>query len=216
MSDFVPFDDVRAVFEKTGAAVYFSHLDLIRTVSRALRRCGLDIWMTEGFTPRPHLVFTPPLSLGYQSLCEIMDFRLNKGASLDKDAFFSAFPAALKIRDLYIPQRKLKEIAFAGYDISFACSASGNDISSLFSKPVNVIKKTKRSQQLTDITKFIKHLDLSEFDGIINMSVILSCSAVESLSPSYLLSAMTQNGFELQNAAICRTAFYDSQLNIFK
>lgn len=216
MNEYVPFTDVRAVFEKTGAAVYFSHLDLIRTVSRALRRSHLDIWMTEGFSPRPHLVFTPPLSLGYESICEIMDFRLNKGAELNKDAFIKAFPPVLKIRDVYLPERKMKEIAYAGYNIEFSCKNSCSDINKLFSSPVMMLKKTKRSEQVLDITKFIKRLDLSENDGIINMFVILSCSAGESLSPSYVISAMNQNGIDVHGAYVCRTAFYDDKLNIFK
>ena len=216
MPDYVPFTDVRAVFEKTGAAKYFSHLDLSRTVSRALRRSHLDIWMTEGFSPRPHLVFTPPLPLGYESVCEIMDFRLNLGAQLDKDAFINAFPPALRVREVYFPKRKLKEIAYAGYSLSFRCQKNAEDIKSLFSEPVMLLKKTKRSEQVTDITKFIKSLEISENDGIINLSVILSCSGNESLSPAYIIAALNQNGYGAECVSVCRTAFYDEKLNIFK
>lgn len=86
---------------------------------------ALDIWMTEGFSPRPHLVFTPPLSLGYESVCEIMDFRLNLGAELDKDAFISSFPPALSIKDVYFPERKLKEIEYAGYTLTLRGGQAG-------------------------------------------------------------------------------------------
>lgn len=216
MKEFVPFTDVRAVFEKTGAAKYFSHLDLTRTVSRALRRSHLDIWMTEGFSPRPHLVFTPPLSLGYESICEIMDFRLNLGAELDKEAFINAFPPALCVHKVYFPERKLKEIEYAGYNIKLSCAKPAAEIAELFSSPVMLLKKTKRSEQTVDITKFIKSLDLSENNGIINVSVILSCSGTESLSPSYIITALNENKFGAEIFSVCRTAFYDGKLNIFE
>ncbi|MBP3480501.1 MAG: DUF2344 domain-containing protein [Clostridia bacterium] len=216
MKEYVPFTDVRAVFEKTGAAKYFSHLDLTRTVSRALRRSRLDIWMTEGFSPRPHLVFTPPLSLGYESVCEIMDFRLNLGAELDKDAFISSFPPALSIKDVYFPERKLKEIEYAGYTLTLRADKPAEQISALFSAPVMLLKKTKRSEQIVDITKFIKSLDLSENNGIIKMSAVLSCSGSESLSPAYLISALAENGITAENISVCRTAFYDGTMNIFR
>ena len=148
MKEYVPFTDVRAVFEKTGAAKYFSHLDLTRTVSRALRRSRLDIWMTEGFSPRPHLVFTPPLSLGYESVCEIMDFRLNLGAELDKDAFISSFPPALSIKDVYFPERKLKEIEYAGYTLTLRADKPAEQISALFSAPVMLLKKQNARSRL--------------------------------------------------------------------
>lgn len=104
--------------------------------------------MTEGFSPRPHLVFTPPLSLGYESVCEIMDFRLNLGAELDKDAFISSFPPALSIKDVYFPERKLKEIEYAGYTLTLRADKPAEQISALFSAPVMLLKKTKRSERL--------------------------------------------------------------------
>lgn len=216
MREYVPFTDVRAVFSKTGAAKYFSHLDLTRTVSRALRRSRLDIWMTEGFSPRPHMVFTPPLSLGYESECEILDFRLKPGAELDRDAFINAFPPALKIHDIYYPERKLKEIEYAQYRITFRSGADTDQIKGLFSGPVMMLKKTKRSEQTVDITKFIKDLDLSENNGIISMSVILSCSGSETLSPAYIISALAENGYSVHGVSVCRTAFLDGTLKNFR
>ena len=216
MREYVPFTDVRAVFSKTGAAKYFSHLDLTRTVSRALRRSRLDIWMTEGFSPRPHMVFTPPLSLGYESECEILDFRLKLGAELDRDAFINAFPPALKIHDIYYPERKLKEIEYAQYRITFRSGADTDQIRQMFSGPVMMLKKTKRSEQTVDITKFIKDLDLSENNGIISMSVILSCSGSETLSPAYIISALDENGCGVHGVSVCRTAFLDGTLKNFR
>lgn len=215
MGQYVPFVDMRAVFEKRGSAMYFSHLDLTRTVARALRRSHQDIWMTEGFTPRPHIVFTPPLSLGYESTCEILDFRLNEGASFDKAAFISAFPPAVRVKDVYVPERRLRDIAYARYLIKLRCSCSCEDIAALFSGPVELVKKTKRSEQTVDITKFIKTLDTRTENGIIMIDAVLACGT-ESLSPSYITAALANSGADVCLLGVCRTAFYDINMKEFR
>lgn len=216
MSDNKPFIDVRAVFEKKDAAIFFSHLDLSRTVSRAMRRSKQDIWLSEGFTPRPHLVFTPPLSLGYESDCEMMDFRLNLGATLDREAFEKAFPDTLKIKDVYFPKTKLKDICFAKYSIEFDTKASAKEIVAFFSKPVMMLKKTKRSEQTVDITQFIHALECTGKGARLHLEATLDLSGTATLSPSYLIDALSQNGFEMQRIRVKRLAFLDKDMNLFK
>ena len=156
----LPFTEVRVIFNKTGSAMWFSHLDLMRAMSRALRRSGLDIWMSEGYTPRPHIVFTPPLSLGFESTCEIMDFRLNLGATYDTDALKKCFPPALSVNDIYVPHTKQKSIVYADYTLTLD-EYDDEKIRELFSKPVMMLKKTKRSEVTEDITTFIKAFEIS-------------------------------------------------------
>ena len=78
MNDVKDFTTVRIRFSKTGRARYISHLDLNRTMTRAVRRAGLPIWYTEGFNPKPKITFAAPLSIGTESMCEFMDIRLTE------------------------------------------------------------------------------------------------------------------------------------------
>jgi len=215
MSENLPFITVRAVFEKTGSAMWFSHLDLSRAVSRALRRSKLDVWMTQGFTPRVHLVFTPPLSLGFESRGEIMEFRLNLNAKLDKTALIEAMPPCLKIKEVYLPDTKLKEIMYADYTISFDSDCDTNAVTNLFSKPLMMIKKTKRSESETDITRFIKSFECRRDGARVTINTTLLCST-ESLSPSYILSALSQNGIDTDRVLVCRNGFRRENLEIFR
>ena len=41
----------RIRFEKTGRAVWMSHLDLMRLMQRAFRRAGVVLHHSQGFTP---------------------------------------------------------------------------------------------------------------------------------------------------------------------
>ena len=68
---------VRATFEKRRRAKYISHLDLMRCMTRAFKRAAVPIWYTEGFNPHAYLMFPLALSLGCESGCECMDFRID-------------------------------------------------------------------------------------------------------------------------------------------
>lgn len=55
------------IFSKTGKMVYISHLDLMRLLTRALRRAELPVKITEGFNPHPKLSLKRALKLGVES-----------------------------------------------------------------------------------------------------------------------------------------------------
>ena len=67
-------DKYRMRFSKTGRAVYISHLDLMRTITRAFLRAECRLKYSEGFNPHPNISIALPLSVGCESVCEIMDF----------------------------------------------------------------------------------------------------------------------------------------------
>ena len=76
--------DVRMSFEKTGMAKFISHLDTVRCITRAMKRACVPIWFTEGFNPHAFLTFAMPLSLGFESYCETVDFRLMEEVDLEE------------------------------------------------------------------------------------------------------------------------------------
>ena len=78
--------NVRIFFEKKGRAIYISHLDLMRTMQRALKRSGLPVWFTEGFNPRLYLNFPLALSLGTTGEREPMDIAVVEEIGLDLEA----------------------------------------------------------------------------------------------------------------------------------
>jgi radical SAM-linked protein len=66
----------RILFTKTGDAVWISHLDLMRLFQRAFKRAGLPLTHTQGYNPRPSVSIALPLSVGVESVCELLDFDL--------------------------------------------------------------------------------------------------------------------------------------------
>jgi len=67
---------IRFKFSKTGPYKYFSHLDIISMMSRAIRRAEIKIKYSEGFNPKPKMSFGPPTSLGIESHAEYGDLIL--------------------------------------------------------------------------------------------------------------------------------------------
>jgi radical SAM-linked protein len=66
----------RLRFSKLGKLRFLSHRDLARLWERSLRRAGVQVAYSEGFSPRPRLHFGLALSTGHESLGEYLDLDL--------------------------------------------------------------------------------------------------------------------------------------------
>ncbi|MDD4291801.1 MAG: TIGR03936 family radical SAM-associated protein [Clostridia bacterium] len=59
-------------YEKTYPSSMVSHIDTVRLMNRIIRRSGIDIAYSAGFNPHMEIFFSPALSLGVESVCEMM------------------------------------------------------------------------------------------------------------------------------------------------
>lgn len=76
---------VRIRYDKRGKVRFLSHRDLARVWERSLRRAGVRVAYSEGFSPRPRLSFGLALSTGYESLGEYLDVDLHPDATVSVD-----------------------------------------------------------------------------------------------------------------------------------
>lgn len=74
----MPQQRFRVRFSKGERVRYISHLDVLRFWERAIRRAGLPLAYSQGFTPHPKIAFAGPLPLGFASEAEIMDVTLDE------------------------------------------------------------------------------------------------------------------------------------------
>ena len=72
---------LRLKFGRGQELKFLSHLDLMRLWERALRRAGLPLAYSEGFTPHPRIALAAPLSLGVTSEADLMDIHLSRWLS---------------------------------------------------------------------------------------------------------------------------------------
>lgn len=68
----------RIVFRRDEDARFLAHLDAMKLWERALRRAGIPVANTEGYNPRPRIVFAAPLPLGMLAEREIVDVVLSE------------------------------------------------------------------------------------------------------------------------------------------
>lgn len=110
----------RLLFSKTGRARYISHLDLMRTFQRAFARACIEIKHTEGYNRHPFVSIALPLSLGFSSECEILEFGL-MGDIRPEDVpqrLTAVMPEGIIIHKCYAVERKLKELSRLNYIIN--------------------------------------------------------------------------------------------------
>lgn len=69
-------EKLRVIYSKSKEAIYLSHLDMLRVFETSLARAGILVEHTNGFNPRPELVFAHPLSVGIESTGEIFEVNL--------------------------------------------------------------------------------------------------------------------------------------------
>ena len=73
-----PVDKARIRFRKSGALRLLSHHDLMRTFERLLRRSELPFHRSQGFHPKPRLIFALSLPLGVVGCQEVVELELDE------------------------------------------------------------------------------------------------------------------------------------------
>ncbi len=177
---------IRAIFEKCGRAKYISHLDLNRCMQRTFKRSGIPVWYTEGFNPHIYINFALPLSLGYESKAEIMDFNITEQMPFDeiKDRLNKAMPEGLKVTKIYTPTTKQLEIKYSDFKISFDRYIKADFEKFMSQETINTIKKTKRGEKEIDLKPDIKVLSYEEADGKTIISMRLPAGNDKNINPS--------------------------------
>ena len=72
---------LRITYSQTGPLKYISHLDLIKLWERLLRRAGIPLAYSHGFTPHPKITVASPLPVGFEGLREVMEITLTSPIS---------------------------------------------------------------------------------------------------------------------------------------
>jgi len=70
-------------FSRGEEVKFLSHLDLMRLWERALRRAGLPLAYSQGFSPHPRLSLALPLPVGVTSQAELLELWLQRPLALD-------------------------------------------------------------------------------------------------------------------------------------
>ena len=191
----------RLLFSKTGRARYISHLDLMRTFQRAFQRADLTIKHTEGFNPHPFISILLPLSLGFSSQCEVLEFQL-LGETLHEEVparLNAVLPEGITVERCYEGGRKAKELALVEYQLTmeYDNGVPAEAVSvwqeMLGRESLQVTKKSKKSktgETIVDIIPLVKSFAVTEEDGNLVLDAVISAQN-PGLNPQLFLTALS-------------------------
>ncbi len=117
---------VQIRFAKGDAVRFISHHDLMRLMQRALRRAALPVRLSEGFNPRPRVIFPQALEVGVESLDEVAELELTRWVpprGIER-RLGAALPAGIELRSVVLmaPSRKGRAPVEATYELDLAAA----------------------------------------------------------------------------------------------
>ena len=217
----------RLLFTKTGESVWMSHLDLMRLFQRAFKRAGLHLTHTQGYNPRPSVSIALPLSVGVESVCELLDFEL-EGDELSckeiTERLNHVLVEGVKVLRTYPNGMKLKNLSLLRSTITMEYDAgvptgAVDALRNLFSREtLPVEKKGKNGPVEQDVIPMIRTLQMMQDDAQTIRMDVLACCQNPSLNPMQLVAAISRYTPELApNFAKCRREeIYESEEKIFR
>lgn len=217
----------RALFEKTGNAVWMSHLDLMRLFQRAFKRAGLPLTHTQGYNPRPSVSIALPMSVGVESHCELLDFDLEGCSASNReiqDKLNEALVDGVRVLSVYDNAGKLKNLALLDCTITLEYDggvpeAACRQIEDLFSSPQVVVEKRgKNGTSDVDIIPMIRTVTAQQLDSNTCTISARICCQNPTLNPALMVAAIERYLPELKPdfAKFCRNEIYDLNENIFR
>lgn len=209
---------LRLTFSRTGTAKYISHLDMQRTMQRALKRAEIPIWYSEGFNPHPYLSFVCPLPVGVEGEKEMVDFRLADNMTGEEICrrLNQVFPQGFSAESAFPPQDKARELAYAKYTVTFDKSMKDHFFEFWSEKALPVIKKTKRAEKEIDLKQKLCRYEITEKHNSFSFSAFYPCSSEETLNPNLLIKAFEAHSGETGPCQIVRNSFYKADFTIFQ
>ncbi len=207
---------IRIKFAKSGAMRFVGHLDVMRYFQKAIRRAGIDVAYSGGFSPHQIMSFAAPLGVGLTSHGEYMDIEVVSAASARelKDSLNNAMVPGMEIVSVTkLPDDAMNAMASVaaakytvrfreGYEPDFDWEAQ---TAAFYARPsIPVTKKTKKSEVEMDIKPSIYALESVKDEngqGVIRMMVDASSSG--NIKPGLVIEAfLAKNGGTLSDFAL--------------
>lgn len=207
-------------FQKDASVRHLGLLDLQRTMQRALRRSGLPISYSKGYSPHINMSFASALSVGVPGVAEILDVSLvadvTEAECLEK--MNAVLPPALKASAVRLIDDKhpalMGQLKQASYDIHLegeATDALCDAIPAFLAQTeIMAIRKTKSGEKLVDIRPMIHRFEVvAREEKKAQLFAQVSFEERATCKPDVLMGALSAFAqTELPCVRMCRTGLY--------
>ncbi len=198
-------------FTKDEVIKYTSHLDMVRMFKRAFQRSGIRLVFSAGFNPHPKMTLAQPLSLGYTSVGEWIEFETVNELTPEevKSTLSNVLPPGIKILEIAVMKMEEKSLASrcnaAEYTIAMCLDHAvmkqenlkerieSNLHAEEFLAQTNIVvqKKSMKHKNYVevDIKPMIHYINICIVDNNMFISTELSAGSTMNLSPELLIDA---------------------------
>lgn len=202
-------------FTKDSQIKFVSHLDMLRTLQRVVRRADLPVEYSKGFNPHMTMSLAQPLSVGIYSEGEYLDTVFNEELDEEyiKESLNNNSPQGIKFLqvikvvqkgDKKVPQT-MALVEAASYDITIKYSDTSNlkeEIEKLIEKAEWVtLKKSKSGEKMVDLKPMIKDFKYLVDENRLHITTLVSCGSRENLSSELLSSYIKDNTSNVDSKA---------------
>ncbi|MCX7714644.1 MAG: TIGR03936 family radical SAM-associated protein [Clostridia bacterium] len=209
-------------YAKGDAVKYISHLDFMRTFSRAVRRSKLPMVYSQGFNPHPIMTVALPLSVGVTSEGEYMKIGFDGDFSPDEiiQRLNASLPDGLCILDVKKAEGKemdFSKIDRAKYlvDIELKLDISFDIDEFLKNDELVVLKKSKSGEKEDNIRPYIYSMNVDKKEGkMVTISMCLAAGSIYNLKPDTVILAMEKyiDGFAVEFFSVHRLCLLAGQI----
>ena len=188
---------VRIKFSKHGVVKFIGHLDFMRYFQKAIRRAGIDVTYSSGFSPHQVMSFASPLGVGHCSNGDYFDIEVNShnGRQDMMERLNLAMVPGVKVENIVALGEKagnaMASVAAAAYTLEWKDGYEvpenlAEQIARFYGQDaIMVTKQTKKSTLELDLKPGIYEMEAT--DNAITMLVDASSSG--NIKPALLLEA---------------------------
>jgi radical SAM-linked protein len=205
---------LRIRFRRGPEVRFISHLDIVRLWQRTLRRAGVSLAYSEGFSPHPQISLAAPLPVGVTSEAELMDISCSRWVSPHwlVSAVSRQLPPGIEVVQAYqvapnMPSLQA-QVRYAEYKVEVLTEKGPEDIKSALTSLLSLEHLPWQHQRDTgtrsyDLRNLIDDLWLIDCaDSYCTIGMRLRCDNSGSGRPEQVASAL---GFTSHPRLIHRT-----------
>lgn len=195
-------------FSKDSDIKFISHLDLLRTIQKIVKRSGLPVEYSKGFNPHMSIAIAQPLSVGVYSTGEYMDVVFNemlKPVEIIEKLNASSPMGVRFFEAIYVemlpnqknPPQTMAAIDFADYVLKLKYKNTEvlqSEMKTLLEKQEwTTLKKSKKGEKLADIRPLIKSISYDVKKDSVVIIAKIACGSRDNLSAQLLAEFIKSN-----------------------
>ena len=193
-------------FQKKGLVKYTSHLDMLRLFKRAFKTCGIPIEYSQGYNPHPKMGFAQPLSLGFTSDAEYLEFSTSETlrAEIVLGMLKEAMPQGINLVALdpaWTDKTLASLVISAKYRAVLPLSyrARREDVEAsldafLEQEEILAMKREKKTKKYVekDIKSQIRSIEVEKYDGKIAFLIDVDSGSASNLNPDLVIQSFAK------------------------